>query len=136
VILTNPIPGRINPRSTIYGEIWRTPSRAAVELGRRRCIATTSAPNRLWPPDPRSTHEIRSRVPLRPEPPDQKPTPEIRSRLRWGRERQIKIRRPRSTDTGSRLTLDLSRLFQIQRTRLALDPDRVLAIRSRSSGPD
>jgi hypothetical protein len=41
VNLPGPNPGRIDPRSTVYGEVQRTPSRATTELGRRRCIAAT-----------------------------------------------------------------------------------------------
>ena len=62
------------PDSTNSGEFSR---RVAAEQSRRRLTAAARAPNHSCPLDLRSTHLIRSRVPLRLEPTDRDPTAEI-----------------------------------------------------------
>jgi hypothetical protein len=51
LVTPDPESGQFDPRNAIYGEVWRTPSRAAAEDGRRRSSAAARTPFQPWPPD-------------------------------------------------------------------------------------
>jgi hypothetical protein len=104
LITTDPSPARFDPRSTVYGEVRRTPSRAAAERSCRRYSATAPHPDRSWMSDRERAIQIRtipdwdrtvlSTAEIGPSDPPPPRAPDRRL------DRPIQIRRPPTEDTG------------------------------------